>query len=172
EDLDRSARGFGGAEIGEGVRGVVEDFCTAIGDGGEGVAQEVTSAGGRGDHRGVKLAACVWEEKIFCGGGAGTKGNLNRTQDPGTKPVPGAPGCTAVRMIVWVVRQKTKKENAYTEAAESTEFTEKKNPSPKHPPPAGLGQPARDFGLRWVLTVKAAPRRRTPKRIRLGLGRA
>lgn len=65
EDLQGGAGGFGGAEIGEGVWSVVKDFRSAIGDRGKAVAQEVTSAGGRQNHKGVKLAAYVGEEKIF-----------------------------------------------------------------------------------------------------------
>jgi hypothetical protein len=39
---------------------------------------------------------------------------------------------TGAGMTVLVRWQKTKKEKAYTEVAESTEFTEKRNPGPRH----------------------------------------
>jgi hypothetical protein len=74
--LQRRARGFGGAETGEGVRRIVDDLRTAIGDCGEAVAKEITSAGGWRDHKEVKLAACVWEEKNFCGAGASKRRSL------------------------------------------------------------------------------------------------
>ena len=50
EDMNGSARGLGGAEIGEGVWGAVNDFCAAIGDGGEAVTKEVTGTGVGGNH--------------------------------------------------------------------------------------------------------------------------
>ena len=71
EDLRGCARGFRGAEIGEGVWCAVEDFCTAIGDGGEAVTQEIASAGVRRSHSGVNLAASVREEKMILREAAG-----------------------------------------------------------------------------------------------------
>jgi len=82
ENLHGGTGGFGGAEIGEGIGRVLEGLRTAIGDGGKGVAQEVASAGGWGEHKGGNLSACARVEKTFCRPAASARCNPSRIQDP------------------------------------------------------------------------------------------
>jgi len=45
------------------------------------------------------------------------------------------------------VKEKRGNAEDCTEVTESAEFTERKNPRPRHPPAAGLGQPAEEFSV-------------------------
>ena len=76
-------------------------------------------------------------------------------------------GLKVIGEQIWAIR---KQEKAYTEVTESAEFAEKANPRPRHTLRArGTRYPHSTTGVEMQFagaasTVKAAPRRRTPRR--------